>query len=149
MFDWLMDLQWWQWWIVAAVLAAVETFLPGAVAIWFGVSAAIMGTLLWFFPTMPWVLQVLLFAVLGFVGLMAYRSYLRKNPATDDEQPLLNQRGQQYVGKIFTTSEPIAQGAGKIRVGDGHWNVSGPDTPAGQQVKVVGVDGTVLKVQAP
>ncbi len=41
----LMQLEWWHWWIAAAVLAALETFMPGAVAIWFAVSAAVVGAL--------------------------------------------------------------------------------------------------------
>jgi membrane protein implicated in regulation of membrane protease activity len=40
--------------------------------------------------------------------------------------------------------EAIEQGSGKARLGDGVWKVSGPELPAG--VRVVGVDGIVLKV---
>jgi membrane protein implicated in regulation of membrane protease activity len=35
---------------------------------------------------------------------------------------------------------------GKARLGDGVWKVSGPELPAGTRVRVVGVDGVVLKV---
>ena len=38
-------------------------------------------------------------------------------------------------------------GVGKVRVGDGWWRAQGPDLPAGERVKVVGVDGNMLKVE--
>ncbi|MGB8326489.1 MAG: NfeD family protein [Steroidobacteraceae bacterium] len=144
MMDWIVDLKWWHWWIAAAVLAAVETFMPGAVAIWFAASAFVVGALLLLLP-IPWQLQLVLFGALGFVAILVYRNYLRRNPDVS-EQPRLNQRASQYIGREFTLLEPIVQGFGKVRIGDGVWKVAGPELPAGARVKVSGVDGTVLKV---
>jgi membrane protein implicated in regulation of membrane protease activity len=126
------------------VLAAVETFVPGAVAMWFAVSAGIVGLLLLVVP-LPWQIQWVLFAVLGVVALLIYRNYFRSQPDSS-AQPNLNQRGLQYVGHELTLMEPITQGYGKVRVGDGVWKVMGKDLPAGAKVRVVGADGTVLKV---
>jgi membrane protein implicated in regulation of membrane protease activity len=137
-------LQWWHWWIAAAVLAAIETFLPGAMAIWFAAAAVVVGGLLLVMP-IPWQLQLVLFAVLGVVALMLYRRY-RHPEAPESEQPALNQRGQRYVGQSFTLVEPIQGGSGKIQVGDTVWLVRGSDAPAGARVRVVSVSGTVLQV---
>ena len=63
-----------------------------------------------------------------------------------DEQPNLNQRGLQYVGSELVLVEPIAQGSGKAKLGDGVWKVSGPELPAGARVRVTGVNGTILTV---
>src|SRR5690606_32630205 len=60
MMNLLMHLEWWHWWIAAAVLAAIETFMPGAVAIWFAISAAVVGALVLIIPV-PWQLQLVLF----------------------------------------------------------------------------------------
>ena len=46
MLKFLQGLTWWHWWIVAAVLAALETFIPGALAIWFAAAALLLGILL-------------------------------------------------------------------------------------------------------
>ena len=46
MIDWLASLTWWQWLVGAFVLAALEALLPGAVMIWFAISAAVIGMLL-------------------------------------------------------------------------------------------------------
>lgn len=144
--DFAQRMQWWHWWIVAAVLAAVETLLPGAVAIWFAASAAVVGALLLVVPV-PWPLQVVLFGVLGAVAVIAWRRYDKggeENPAL----PHLNQRAAQYIGQVCVLSEPIAQGYGKARVGDGVWKVRGPELPAGASVRVVAAEGAVLVVEA-
>lgn len=138
-------MQWWHWWIVAAVLAAVETLLPGAVAIWFAASAAVVGALLLLVPV-PWPLQVVLFGVLGAVAAVLWRRY-DKGGEEAPSLPHLNQRAAQYVGQVCVLTEPIAQGYGKARVGDGFWKVRGPDLPAGASVRVVAADGAVLVVE--
>jgi hypothetical protein len=139
-------LQWWHWWILAAVLAAAETLLPGAVAIWFGVSAAVVGTLLLVLP-LPWPLQLLLFGVLGAAAAVLWRRY-DKGGEENNALPYLNQRAAQYIGQVCVLSEPIAQGYGKARVGDGVWKVRGPDLPVGASVRVIAADGAVLVVEA-
>jgi membrane protein implicated in regulation of membrane protease activity len=146
MIELLTTLNWWQWIVGAVALAALEAFMPGAVAIWFAISAAVVGLLLVVLP-LPWQWQWILFAVLGIVAMIWYRNFKRRNP-DPSEQPALNQRAMQYVGQVLLLSEPIQQGFGKVRVGDGVWKVSGQDAPAGTRVRVVGADGTVLKVEA-
>ncbi len=146
MFDILRNLTWWHWWIAAAVLAAAETFLSGAIAIWFGVAALAIGAMLLVMPV-PWQLQWVLFAVFGTVALLVWRRV--KDPEKGDStQPTLNQRGVHYIGQVFTLVEPIVSGIGKIQVGDSVWLAHGIDAPLGARVRVVGVDGTVLKVES-
>jgi len=140
------SLQWWHWWIAAAVLAALETFLPGAIAIWFAAAAVVVGGLLLVMP-IPWQLQLVLFGVLGVAALLLWRKYKAPDDSTS-EQPALNQRGVHYIGQVFTLVEPIASGTGKIQVGDGVWLAQGADAPVGSRVRVVGVNGAVLKVES-
>jgi len=142
----LMHLQWWHWIVLALFLAAAEAFLPGAVAIWFGASAAVIGLLLIVIP-IPWQYQLIGFAVLGVVAMLLYRTWRKRHPDVD-EQPNLNLRGHQYVGTELVLVEPIEQGSGKARVGDGVWKVAGPELPAGARVRVTGVNGTILMVVA-
>jgi membrane protein implicated in regulation of membrane protease activity len=140
----LQHLSWWHWMVLAVLLAAAETMVPGAVAIWFAAAAAAIG-LLMVVIDIPWQWQLIGFGVLGMVALLLFRSYRKRYPQAD-EQPNLNLRGQQYVGRELVLIEAIEQGSGKARLGDGVWKVSGPELPAGARVRVVGVDGTILKV---
>ena len=111
--EFLQNLQWWHWMVLAVLLAAAETLVPGAVIIWFAASAAFIGLLLIAIP-IPWQYQLIGFALLGVAALLLYRSYRKKNPGTF-EQPNLNQRGLQYVGSELVLVEPIEQGSGKAK----------------------------------
>ena len=56
MYELVSGLQWWHWWIAAAVLGLIEALMPGAVAIWFAASAAVIGSLLLIIP-IPWLIS--------------------------------------------------------------------------------------------
>jgi inner membrane protein len=141
---WLSQLEWWHWIVLAVALAAIEAVAPGVFALWFAASAVVIGLLLLVIP-IPWQIQVIGFAVLGGVALIAYRNYRKKNPEAF-EQPNLNQRGAQYIGSELVLVEAIEQGQGRARLGDGVWKVEGPELPAGARVRVTGVRGAVLTV---
>ena len=64
------------------------------------------------------------------------------------DQPDLNRRGAQYIGRTVTVEEAIIAGRGKVRVGDTLWPVEGPDASIGARVKVTAVRGTALVVEA-
>ena len=129
MLNFVQNLSWWHWWILGAVLVALETFVPGAIAIWFGVAALVVGALLLLFP-LPWQLQLVLFGVLGVAALVLWRKY-KLPEAGETTQPMLNQRGIRYIGQVFTLAEPIAAGEGKVRIGDTVWLALGGDAPRG------------------
>jgi hypothetical protein len=143
--DFARGLQWWHWWIAAAVLAVFETFIPGAVAIWFAAAAVVIGAVLLVVP-IPWQLQLILFGALGVAAIFIYRRYRGVQDLASD-QPLLNQRASQYVGQTFTLTEALSGGNGKIRVGDSVWLVKGADLPEGARVRVIGVRGAVFDVE--
>jgi membrane protein implicated in regulation of membrane protease activity len=145
MIEFAQNLQWWHWWIAAALLAAIETFIPGAVAIWFAAAAVVVGAVLLVVPV-PWQLQLVLFGALGVVAMFLWRRFRPENNETTD-QPALNQRGVKYVGQVFHLFEAVKDGTGKIHVGDSVWLVHGADAPAGASVRVTGVEGAVLKVE--
>ena len=135
----------WHWWILGVLLLVLEVFAPGSFFLWMGVAAGAVGLILLLVPQMGWEFQVLIFAMLSVGSIVIWRNYMRKHPA-DTDQPSLNRRGEQYVGRTFTLDEAIVNGNGKIRVDDSTWKIEGEDCPAGVRVKVTGVDGVVLRV---
>jgi hypothetical protein len=141
---WLLEPVYWNWWLLGVALMAVEAILPGFFFLWMGVAALVVGLVLTVFP-LAWTYQVLLFAVLSVGSIVAWRFRLRRHP-TRTEDPLLNRRGHQYVGRVFTLDAPVVNGHGKIRVDDSTWKVVvDQDCPAGARLRIVGVDGVVLK----
>ncbi len=136
----------WHWWILAVSLLVLEALVPGAFFLWMGAAAIVVGGLVLIAPEMGWEYQVFIFAALSVASIIAWRAYLKKNP-TETELPTLNRRGEQYVGRTFTLTEPIVNGMGKIRVDDTSWKIEGEDCEAGGRVRVVGVDGVMLRVE--
>ena len=135
----------WHWLLAAMVLMIAEALLPGSFLLWFGAGAAVTAVLLWLLPGFAWQAQWLSFALVSIASIVIVRRYRDRHPE-QTSHPTLNQRGQSYVGRRYTLSEPIVDGIGKLHVDDTSWKISGDDLPSGTHVRVVGVDGTVLKV---
>ncbi len=139
----LEGLEFWHWLVLGVALAIIEVFAPGAFFLWLGISAAVVGSILWLIPGMSWELQVLIFAILSIASVVIARRYLKAHPLETD-LPNLNQRGQQYVGRVFTLTVPVVNGRGKIQVDDSTWKITCEDCEAGTKVRINGVDGVVL-----
>ena len=136
------------WWILALLLIAGELLLPGYFLLWIGLAAAVMGAVLWVDPTLGLLAQAILFGLLAFASCFAYARWVR--PRLERRAPggeRLNRRAEQLIGQRYELIEPIINGRGKARVGDGQWLVSGPDLPLGATVEVVAVDGSTLQVR--
>ncbi len=137
----------WSWWILAVALLVLEAFAPGTFFMWMGIAAGVVGLVLLLVPGMGWEYQITLFAALSVASIVIWRHYFRKHPVTTD-QPALNRRGEQYIGRTFTLAEPIVNGQGKIRVDDTTWKILGRECEAGCRVRVIGVEGVQLKVES-
>lgn len=135
----------WNWFIVAVALFVLETIVPGVHFIWFGLAAAMVGAL-GLVVDIAWEWQLITFAIISCITVFLVRRYSTPDVAASDE-PELNVRAAQYVGRVVMVEEAIAGGRGKVRVGDTVWNAQGSDAPQGARVKVTGTNGTVLLVE--
>jgi inner membrane protein len=63
------------------------------------------------------------------------------------DQPELNRRSAQLVGRVLVVEEAIEDGRGKVRAGDTLWQAEGADAPAGAEVRVTAAKRTVLVVE--
>ena len=143
----LSSINFWHWLIVAVILLSVEMMIGAYYFLWMGIAAAIVGGIMYFMPSLPWLAQVIVFTVLSLSSFILFKKYQKRNPVISD-QPALNKRGQQYVGRVFTLNEPLVNGIGKVKVDDTTCKVSGEDMAAGAKVRVIAVDGTIFKVEA-
>lgn len=137
----------WLWFAIAVALMILETLIPGVHFLWFGLAAGVVGALALITP-LAWQWQLIVFAILSFASVFLVRRYARPDMARTDE-PALNIRGAQYIGRRVEVVEAIRNGRGKVRVGDTVWGAEGEDAPAGAEVEVSGVNGTVLVVMKP
>ena len=114
MFD-LPGMTYWGWFAVGLVLLAFELIAPLTFFLWLGISALVTGLAALVLPGMPWEMQFLVFSILSVISIVISRRYLVGRQIKSD-LPNLNRRAQQYVGRVFTLSEDIQQGVGKIKV---------------------------------
>lgn len=136
----------WHWWTLGALLLTFELLVPGMYFLWMAEAAFVTGGVLWLFPSLGWENQVLLFSVLSVASIVVFKKYLKRSPIVSD-QPLLNRRAAQYVGRVFILEHPIINGMGKLRVDDSIWKVRGEDYPAGTKVTVVDAEGVILNIE--
>jgi len=134
------------WAALAVILFAAEAMAPGAFMLWMGLAATAVFLVVWAYDGLAVLMQVVLFVVLSFVSIQVYRTWFRRR-ARPSDQPLLNRRAEQMVGRVVVLDQAIANGTGRAKVDDAFWVVAGPDLPAGSHVRVVAVDGMALKVQ--
>ena len=52
------EIVFWHWWATAIVFVVVGVFAPGAIFLWLGVSAGVVGALLLVLPEMTWQVQI-------------------------------------------------------------------------------------------
>ena len=93
-----------------------------------------------------WEWQLITFAIISCITVFFARRYAAPDVAHSDE-PDLNARAVQYVGRVVTVEQAIADGRGKVRVGDTVWNAQGSDAPQGARVRITGTNGTCLLVE--
>ncbi|WP_019585975.1 NfeD family protein [Deinococcus apachensis] len=147
--DWLPSLervQSWHWWVLGALLLILEVLAPGVFFVWLALAALVLGLIVFVLP-LPVTVQLLLFAALSVAAVLLGRRYVSRLPASGNEGRALNAGAHRLVGRTVLVTSPIVNGVGRVRAGDSDWRATGPDTPAGASVLVVGAEGTTLRVR--
>jgi membrane protein implicated in regulation of membrane protease activity len=136
----------WTWLILAGAFFVVELVAPGAFMLWLGLSALLVGIIL-FFVAWPWQWQFVAFAIFALASIPLWRRFAHRVEKVGD-QPFLNRRADGIIGREFTLDKPIVSGTGTVKIDDTIWRLSGPDCPGGSRVKVVRADAATLVVEA-
>ena len=126
---------------IAWLIAALSLVLPliGLVLIILGASQLYHG------GAYGWLLTLGGAAAIA-VDLVIDLWWAHPSISTSDE-PDLNARARQLIGRVVAVEGPIENGRGKVRIGDTMWLAAGPDCPAGTSVRVIRVNGLVLIVE--
>ncbi len=139
----------WSWWILGLLLLGAEILIPGIFLIWIGLAAIVVGAIsfvLWDSAIWGWQVQLLVFAALSLVSALIGRRIMASRD-DDTDQPMLNRRMEQMIGRTALLEEPITEGGGRIRLGDTLWTVRGPDLPAGARVRIVAIENDEPRVE--
>src|SRR3954471_14402643 len=109
------------WWLLALVLIGAELMIPGFFLLWIGVAAAAMGLILMFLPELSFLIQTVLFVALALISCYIYWRFVRAAVNERSDQPNLNRRAEQYIGRRYVLDTAIVNGRGKVKVGDSPW----------------------------
>ena len=142
----LTSLNCWHWLGFGVLLMIVELLGCAGFLFWLGLSALALGVILGVFPTLPWAFQFVLFGLGSVLSSVLWWQHLKKQPGRT-ENVNLNRRSQQYVGRVFTLEQALINGRGYIKVDDSQWRIEGDEMPVGTRIKVIDVDGVILKVE--
>lgn len=102
----------WHWLAFALVLGILDVLLGvNFLFVWCGLAAAVVGVLLLLIPQLGWELQFLVFGFGVLASLFGWR-FLNKKASKQSDQPQLNRRARQYIGRTFTLDVAIVNGRG-------------------------------------
>jgi len=130
-------LDYWHWFILGLALITIEMMVPTFFTLWIGIAALVTGAVVYYLPELAWQNQVIIFAILSVISVLSWRQF----------EPLLNRRGEQYIGRVITLQEPIQDGQGKIRIDDSTWKITGSDCPVGTKVKLAKLKNVIFDVE--
>ena len=136
------------WWIAGLGLLLLEIVLPGVYLLFPGLAALVVGTnqlLLSSTGWFGWQQQVVAFIAVTVVAVAIGRRWYGTAPVARGAAGL-NQRGERMIGRIAVLSDAIVNGRGRIAIEDTWWPVEGADAPRGARMRIVGVDGSILRV---
>jgi len=128
------------------VLLIAEVIAPGFFLVWIGAAAMLTGlfTVLFGIGVAG---QLGLFALYAVLAVFVARRWYGGR-VVPSEDPLLNDPSARLIGRRVTAISAIGEQSGRVRLGDGEWSARGGPAAAGEQVRITGVEGNCLIVEA-
>lgn len=144
-------LLYWHWIVFGVVLALLEIFVPSFTALWFGLGAILLGIVLFIFPELSLVMQILMWTVFSVLMTWLWFKYLKPLSVDRTAAGLSREAVIGEVGQIILKPEEGRRGRVRFSVpvlGDDEWEViSKEDLALGDRVRVVDVSGNSLLVE--
>ena len=136
----------WLWMIGGVLLLIAEIIAPGFFLVFIGAAAIAAGLFTVLFD-LGLAGQLALFALYAILAVtIGRRVYAHQN--VDSADPLLNDRAARLIGRSVTVVEAVDDHSGRVRVGDGEWSARGGPAAPGDRVRITGIDGNCLRVEA-
>ena len=151
MLDWLnSNIAYWHWMVFGLILASGEILIPSFVLLWFGISAIIVGGLLWIF-NFSFTLQLLIWIILSLFNVIAWFKWI--SPRLHNKT-LSGMARETMIGQIGTVIDynSVQSGRGTLRfpaplVGSDEWQfICEDEISVGNRVIVREFSGNTLIV---
>jgi inner membrane protein len=140
---------WWHWVVLGIALALLELAVPAFFLVWFGAGALIVGIALLAAPALSFAWQVLVWIAcsLAFIWLWfkVFRPGFHKTRAGMSKGVVLSE-----IGLVIRDIRPFEKGQIRFQkpmLGDEVWEaIADEEIRVGERVKVLDVEGNILKV---
>ena len=144
---WIATIPPWQWLVLGVVLLTLESLGIGGFFIGLAIACLVQSIVVYAFPGLSWSFQLFVFAVNALVFTFLYWKVFKPfNTRTD--QPSLNNRAAQLIGRKVLIQENLPHGEGKVMIGDTYWRIRAEGGWSnGDSVTGVGSDGRLLLVE--
>lgn len=144
-----MNMEWWQWVVGGIALVFLELAIPAFFVLWFGLGALLVGGMLWFLPGMTLTAQLSLWSVASVAMVILWFRIFRPGGS----KSRIGSAGGEVLGEIGLLVGAVAPfERGRVRfqrpvLGAEEWAcLAEAAIPAGERVRVVGIEGSFLKV---
>jgi len=144
-----MLLEWYHWAILGVVLVCTELLVPAFVLVWFGLGALVVAALVALWPDASFIVQLLLWiaasVALVLLWFKVFKPYQHKINSGRSSAEAVGE-----VGLLISDIEPFGKAKARFQtplLGSDVWEcVSDEKIVAGSRVKVLSVDGSLLKI---
>jgi membrane protein implicated in regulation of membrane protease activity len=144
-----MQIEWWQWAVGGIVLMLVELAVPAFVLIWFGLGALLVALLVAIAPAMDLTAQLLLWLASSLVLIVFWFRVFKPG----QHKTRIGMADADVIGEIGLLARAVAPfEKGEVRfqkplLGSDSWPcIADESIAAGERVKVLAVEGSMLKV---
>lgn len=144
-----MQLEWWQWLVGGVAMALFELAVPAFVLIWFALGALLVALAMLVFPSLALTAQLAIWLVASLVMVFCWFKVFK----TGFHKTRIGTADANVVGEIGLLARAVAPfSKGEVRfqkplLGAESWPCIADGTiAAGERVKVIAVEGSMLKV---
>ncbi|NHC04655.1 NfeD family protein [Acinetobacter sp. 187] len=140
----------WHWFVLGIVLILSELLLPAFAALWFGAAAIVVSMLVWIFPSMSFVWQVICWIVLSISFTLLWFKYIK--PLSIDRTKAGLPR-EATIGQTGMVIQTLEHDLVKVRfqmplLGSDEWDCRTlAAVQVGDRVRVTDILGNQLVVQ--
>jgi len=144
-----MGLLWWHWVVLGVVLTLLELAVPAFFLVWFGVGAIVVGLAVVALPGLPLAWQCITWIAVSvaFIWLWfkLFKPGFHKTGVGMSKGQLIGE-----IGIVIRDIRPYERGQIRLQkpvLGDEVWeSIADAEIKAGERVKVLGIEGNMLKV---
>ena len=144
-----MQFLWWHWIVLGITLMLLELVVPAFVLVWFGLGALIVGVALLAVPALSFAWQIIVWIVcsLAFIWLWfkVFKSGFHKTRAGMSRGAVAGE-----IGLVIRDIRPFEKGQIRFQkpiLGAEVWEaIADEEIRTGERVKVLDVEGNILKV---